>query len=64
MQTKNNTGTALGLLLVAASALGLGGCDRNQGPAEEAGEAIDEAVEEARDAAEDAAEEIEDRLEN
>lgn len=49
----------LALALIAGSALLLTGCE-DQGPAEEAGEAIDEAVEDTVDTVDDAAEELED----
>lgn len=52
-----------GAALVAAMLVAGAGCDRDEGPAEEAGESIDEAVEETRDAAEEAGENIRDAAE-
>ena len=55
--------------LLAAMLLALGsvffvvGCD-DQGPAEEAGEAIDDAMDDAGDAMEDAADDVDDELDN
>ncbi|MDA3934660.1 MAG: hypothetical protein PF630_10110 [Gammaproteobacteria bacterium] len=49
----------LALVLITGSALVLTGCE-DQGPVEEAGEAIDEAAEDTADAIDDAAEELED----
>jgi hypothetical protein len=37
-------------LLACAPMIGLAGCDDNDGPAEEVGEAVDEAAEEVEDA--------------
>ncbi len=55
--------TALALLF-AAMALGVAGCDQNEGPVEEAAEAVDEQAEEAGDAVEDAADDVEDSLDD
>lgn len=57
MKRRNNTGTGAALLLLAS--LGLAGCP-DDGPLEEAGEAVDEAAEDAGDAVEDAADEVDD----
>jgi len=48
------------VLLVSALFVALPGCEKKQGPLEEAGEAVDEAVETAGDKVEDAGEAIED----
>jgi hypothetical protein len=40
-------------LLVLLSGFGIGGCDVNEGPAEEAGEQLDEAGDELEDATDD-----------
>ena len=45
------------LLILMMGSFALAGCDRDEGPAEEAGEAMDEAGEELGDAAEEACEE-------
>lgn len=50
-------------LATTALALPLTGCE-DDGPAEEAGEAIDEAAEDANDAIEDAVDDIEDAVED
>ena len=44
------------LLLAMVATFGVAGCDTNDGPAEEMGEALDDAGEDAGDAIEDACE--------
>ncbi|MGH8168784.1 MAG: hypothetical protein ACREQ1_16210 [Woeseiaceae bacterium] len=47
------------LLLVAiVAAFGLAGCDTNDGPVEEMGEAVDETGEDAQDAVKDTCEDV------
>lgn len=50
-------------ILAGFLAFGLGGCDRDEGPVEEAAEAVDESLDEAGDNVEDTAENIEDSVE-
>ncbi len=59
------TGVRLGAgaLLAALMALGLAGCDRDEGPAEETAEAVEEQAEDAGEVVEDAAEETQDTAE-
>jgi predicted small secreted protein len=52
------------LLIAIVAAFGVSGCDRDEGPAEEMGEAIDDAGENIQDAAEDAGDAIEDACED
>ncbi len=54
----------LTLLLAPLFALSLAACDVNEGPAEEAGEAVDEAVDEAGDAVEEAGDAVQDATGN
>jgi hypothetical protein len=56
-------------LLMSISVLSVGllttsGCDDNDGPVEDMGEAIDEAADDAGDAIEDAADEVEDAVDD
>lgn len=51
------------LLALAAAAFFIGGCDVDEGPAEETGEALDEAGESVRESAEDAGNAVEDACE-
>jgi hypothetical protein len=51
------------IAIAALLALGLSACDRNEGPAEEAGEEIDQAVEEAGEAIEEAGDKIREETE-
>jgi hypothetical protein len=41
---------ALAVLVLTGPTLALSGCERNDGPAEKAGEAVDDAVDDAKDA--------------
>ena len=50
-------------LLSIAASMALSGCDRQEGPLEEAGERADEAIDEARDRAEEAEEQLRDAVE-
>ncbi len=50
-------------LLAGLLALGLAGCEEEQGPAEEAGQEIDQAVEEAGEGVEEMGDTIEDASE-
>jgi hypothetical protein len=52
------------LLIISLLFGGLSGCEKQEGPAEKAGKALDEAASDIRDAAEEAKEEIEDRLDD
>ncbi len=49
--------------LAALLILGLAGCDRNEGPVEEAAEEVDESLEEAGDKIDEAVEETADTVE-
>ncbi len=55
-------------LLMSIAVLSVGlvttGCDDNDGPVEDMGEAIDEAADDAGDAIEDAADEVEDAVDD
>jgi len=53
---------AAALLLSRSGGVALG-CDRNDGPMEEAGEAMDETAEEAEESAEEMGDEIEEEME-
>lgn len=53
---------AMAFALAGWLGLSVSGCDRQEGPLEEAGESADEAVEEAGDRLEDAGDRLEDRL--
>lgn len=53
---------AMVAVLVGWMTLATTGCDRQEGPLEEAGESADEAVENAGDKLEDAGDELEDRF--
>lgn len=53
----------LAAMMVLGVAFGTVGCAEEEGPAEEAGEAIDEAAEDMGDAMEDLGENIEERAE-
>ena len=56
---------AIGIaVLMGLLVLGLGGCDRDEGPVEETAEAVDESLEDARDEVEDAAEEVDETVES
>lgn len=52
------------LLILIIGSFAVAGCDRNEGPAEEAGEAMDEAGERLQDTAEDAGNAVEDACED
>ena len=54
--------TAMAIALAGWLGISVGGCDRQEGPLEEAGENADEAIEEAGDELEDAGDQLEDRL--
>lgn len=53
---------AMSAVLVGWMTLATIGCDRQEGPLEEAGESADEAIENAGDELEDAGDELEDRF--
>jgi len=46
------------LLLAMVAAFGVSGCDADDGPAEETGQALDDAATDARNAVEDACEDV------
>lgn len=50
-------------LFLALGSLGLAACDDPEGPAEEAGEAVDDAAERAGEAVEDAGEQLQQQAE-
>lgn len=50
-------------MLAALLMFGLGGCDRNEGPVEEAAEEVDESLEETGDTIDEAVEETADTVE-
>jgi len=52
------------LLILIIGSFGIAGCDRDEGPAEEAGEAMDEAGEELEETAENAGNAVEDACED
>lgn len=52
------------LLILIIGSFGIAGCDRDEGPAEEAGESLDEAGEQLEETAEDAGNAIEDACED
>lgn len=52
------------LLLAIIAAFGTSGCDSNDGPAEEMGEALDDTGDNVEDAADDAGDAIEDACED
>ncbi len=63
VRTSRWTAAALLGLGLSCGGLLMAGCE-DDGPAEEAGEAIDEAAEDAQEALEDAAEEVEDAVDD
>jgi predicted small secreted protein len=52
------------LLIAIVAAFGVSGCDADDGPAEETGEAVDETGEEIQNAAKDAGNAVEDACED
>lgn len=67
--TRNKTevlsGSAIWIgLLAGLLALGVSGCDRDEGPVEETAEAVDDSLDEAGDEVDEAAENIEDSVES
>lgn len=52
--------TNLLLIAIAATSIGLAGCDVDEGPVEETGEALDEAGDEVEDAVEEVCDEATD----
>ena len=64
-KTEAHRGSAIWIgLLAGLLALGVSGCDRDEGPVEETAEAVDESLDEAGDKVDDAAEDIEDSVES
>lgn len=60
--SKASPALTIAALLSLMVSFGLAGCDRDEGPVEEAAEEVENAAEEAGDAVEDAADEAEDEL--
>lgn len=52
------------LVITSLALAGLSGCQKEEGPAEKAGKALDEAASDIRETAEKAKEDIEDRLDD
>ncbi|MEX0775648.1 MAG: hypothetical protein WD042_08015 [Phycisphaeraceae bacterium] len=64
----SNNGIGIPGLIVATGLLVMGsvtmtGCEDDNGPLEEAGEAIDDAAKDVKEGVEDAADEVEDKME-
>ena len=63
--TKPHTGNAIAIgILAGFLAFGLGGCERDEGPVEEAAEEVDESLDNAGDEIEDAAENVDETVES
>lgn len=58
------TSMVLALALILGAPAFLGGCDRNEGPLEEAGEALDDAMDDAADATGDAIDDATDAVDD
>lgn len=59
---KNLLGLAAFSLFAITPMIALTGCDTNDGPAEEAGEALDDAADDVGDALDDASDEVDDAI--